>query len=130
MSWQVYCQEFLGCSDQAAQIILKDNLNRPDLLTFYDWGGWLIWNYPQIKPSIDGRMHLWRDETGYSAFKNYYPYEQDWKDIEESPYNTVLIGKFKPLYDELVVLSEEGKWKLLYEDNNAALFVRNKNVQK
>ncbi len=82
------------------------------MLTFYNWGGYLIWNYPQIKPSIDGRMHLWVDKKGYSGFAEYYLYEQNWSDIDKSDYDVVLIDTAKPLYTQMVNHVNHGTWKI------------------
>lgn len=126
MSWRVYCEEFRNCSEKSAQFIIKNNLNKPDLMTTYDWGGWLIWNYPQIKPSIDGRMHLWIDEKGYSAFRQYYSYEQNLQDINDSSYNTIYMSPTKTIYKQLLLETKAGKWKLVYQDKYAGIFIRNK----
>lgn len=93
-------------------------------MTFYNWGGWLIANYPELKPSIDGRMHLWVDKNGYSAFLDYYPYEQNRKDIDKSDYNVVFMPPNKPIYKRLVELVKEGRWKIVYTDSNATIFQR------
>lgn len=124
MNWSTYCKELSYCSPKAADFIIKYNLNNEKLLTLYDWGGWLIWNYPQIKPTIDGRMHLWIDNKGYSGFGDYYGYEQNFKSIENSPYDSVFMSLDKPLYQELIELRKEGKWILVYKDINAAIFRR------
>jgi len=124
MNWDVFCQDYLGCSPKSVEFLINNKLDK-DLLTFYNWGGYIIWNYPQIKPSIDGRMHLWIDNKGYSAFSYYYPFEQNLEDIDQSKYNAVLISQEKPLYDRLTELTEEKKWKHVYEDEKAAVFVRN-----
>ena len=124
MNWNVYCNQLTNCSPKSADFIIKNHLNNNKLLTLYDWGGWLIWNYSQIKPTIDGRMHLWIDANGYSAFGDYYGYEQNTKSIEPSPYDTILMSPSKPLYQELLQLVNEGKWKLVYSDNTSGVFVR------
>src|SRR3989344_5675191 len=124
MNWDIFCQDYLGCSPKSVEFLINNKLDK-DLLTFYNWGGYIIWNYPQIKPSIDGRMHLWIDNKGYSAFSYYYPFEQNLEDIDQSKYNAVLISQEKPLYDRLTELTEEKKWKHVYEDEKAAVFVRN-----
>jgi hypothetical protein len=121
--WTAYCTEFNGCSDRAAQYLVDNNLTS-NLFTFYNWGGWLIWRYPEVKPSLDGRMHLWKDSQGYSAFAAYYPLEQDLEDIDFSKYDVVLIDKDKPLYSRLLQLSDQGKWALLFRDQYAAIFLR------
>ena len=86
----------------------------------------MIWNYPNVKPSIDGRMHLWEDEKGYSAFAEYYTNVQDWESIDRSKYDTVVALKIKPVYKRLNTLTKEGKWRKVYEDGFSAVFVRNK----
>lgn len=130
MSWDKFCRDYQGCSREATQFLIDHKLAE-NLLTFYDWGGWLIWNYPQIKPSIDGRMHLWKDEKGYSAFEEYYPLEQNVADVDKSRFNVVLMSPKKPMYVRLIELVRQKKWKLEYEDDYAGVFVRNRvNEQK
>lgn len=124
MSWDKFCQDYQGCSREATQFLIDHKLTE-NLLTFYDWGGWLIWNYPEIKPSIDGRMHLWKDEKGYSAFEKYYPLEQNFKDVDKSKYDVVLMSPKKPTYARLIELVKKKKWRLEYEDDYAGIFVRN-----
>lgn len=123
MSWNAYCSEFQNCSPKSVEYLIKNNLNK-NLLTMYNWGGWIIWNYPQIKPSIDGRMHLWEDEKGYSGFADYYKYEQNLRDINSSEYNVVLMSPEKPVYNRLVELVKEKKWKVIYKDKYSGIFVR------
>lgn len=124
MSWETYCSYYTQCSPKAAEFIIKNNLNKKDLMTVYDFGGWLIWNYPQIKPSIDGRMHLWIDKNGYSAFSDYYGYEQNLKDINDSSYNTIFMSKTKPLYNQLINEVQKGRWQLAYNDSVSGIFIR------
>lgn len=124
MNWDTYCRVSIQCTKESAQY-LRSNPPNGKYLTFYNWGGWLIWNYPQIKPSIDGRMHLWRDDkTGYSAFEKYFFLEQNITDINQSDYSYVYIATFKPLYTRLKELVAQDSWELLYEDKNAAVFRR------
>jgi hypothetical protein len=131
MTWNDYCKKSVSCSPRAAQTVIAYNLNNDKLLTIYDYGGWLIWNYPQIKPTVDGRMHLWRDEKGYSGFEWFHQIEQGTNpdmDIDKTEYNAVLTSRKKPIYFRLVQLTKEGKWKSLHVDKYGAVFVRNKNV--
>lgn len=127
MSWDRYCKGFQHCSPKAVEYVKEHNLDKKgDLMTFYDWGGYIIWNYPDIKPSIDGRMHLWSDEKGYSAFNMYYSLEQNITDIDKSYYDAVLMSPKKPVYSRLNTLVAKGKWKKVYEDKEAGVFVRKK----
>ncbi len=124
MNWQRYCLNQSNlCSYGAIDFISRNKLTQ-NLSTPYSWGGWMIWNYPEIKPSIDGRMHLWKDRNGYSAFGEYYTNVQDWESIDKSKYDTVLVLKQKPMFKRLKKLTVEGKWRWVYEDRVSAVFVR------
>jgi hypothetical protein len=125
MDWQRFCRETVECSDASAKFIL-DNKLAANLWTYYGYGGWLIWNYPEIKPSIDGRMPSWVDERGYSAFSQYYYQEQGITDIDKSPHDAVYTLVGKPVYQRLKALAQEKKWTRVYEDHVAAIFIRNK----
>ncbi len=125
MNWQEYCKAPANlCTYGAINFISENNLSE-NLSTPYSWGGWMIWNFPNVKPSIDGRMHLWKDKDGYSAFAEYYTNVQDWKSIDNSRYDRVLVLKSKPMYKRLVELTKKEKWKLVYRDKISAVFIRN-----
>lgn len=123
MNWDIYCSEFSKCSPQAARALAKYYVEGRTM-TLYNWGGWLIWNYPELKPSTDGRMHLWRDVEGYSAFEHDYAYEQNMKDIDDSKYDVVFTATYKPIYKRLKKLTKEKKWNIKYIDKTTAIFVR------
>ena len=124
-SWDNYCS-FNYCSDKAVRFIIKNNLQKKKLLTMYNWGGWIIWNYPEVKPTVDGRMHLWRDKNGYSGFDEFFAIEQNFVDVDRTKYDAVFISPEKHVYSRLIKLTQEGKWKLVYQDNVSGVFVRNK----
>lgn len=125
MNWLEYCRTPANqCSYGALEFVAENKLTK-NLSTPYSWGGWMIWNFPNVKPSIDGRMHLWKDKNGYSAFAEYYTNVQDWKSIDKSKYDVVVVLKSKPMYRRLVKLTKEGKWKLVYRDRISAVFIRN-----
>ncbi len=122
MDWNSYCA-IRGCSDKAVEYVLTHKLTEK-IYTVYDWGGWIIWRHPKLKPTIDGRMVLWRYENGYSAFGEYYPIEQNWKDIDKTAYTTALVTKNKPVFDRLNTLVREGRWDLVYQDDFSGVFVK------
>ena len=125
MSWETYCNTYIQCSKESAKFLVDHKLQNTNLFTVYNWGGYIIWNYPEIKPLIDGRMHLWKDKKGYSAFDEYYPVEQNLKDIDKTSYKTAYVLRSKPVYDRLYELAKEEKWRLVYVDDKAGIFVRN-----
>jgi len=124
--WRVYCS-LTGCSPESADYLVQNNLYNLSMYTTYDWGGWLIWNYPLIKPLVDGRMSTWIDDKGYSPFMSYVTYENNWKDINDSEYEVVYLSPGKRhIFNRMLDLVKENKWKIAYRDNNAFVFVRNK----
>lgn len=122
--WNKYCSsELMKCTPKSAKYLKEHNLKN-DLYSVYSWGGYLIWNHPEIKPTIDGRMHMWRDEKGYSAFEDYYAIEQDFNDIDKSKYNVAYMSPDKPVYGRLNELVSLGKWRVAFRDNYGGVFVR------
>lgn len=132
MSWETYCNYDVSCSRKSMEFLVdnKESLsltrNPEKFLTLYSWGGFMIWNYPSIKPAIDGRMHLWRDKDGYSAFEEYYALEQGWTDINKSRFDIVYMSPQKPLYGKLLSLSQKGEWRQIYKDEKSGIFARTK----
>lgn len=124
-NWDAYCR-CNSFSPRSAEL-LKNIAPGHKLFNDYDLGGWLIWNYPTIKPAIDGRMPFWRDDNGYSAYQEYLALEQGRADIDASPYDLVYWPPHKAaLYSQLTSLAAAGKWRHLYDDPFASIFVRNK----
>lgn len=122
-TWDDYCQEFLLCSSKSAEA-LRQYYKPGKTMTPYNLGGWMIWNYPDMKPSTDGRMHLWRDEAGYSGFEYDYKYAHNINNIDASKYDVVYALKSKPVYNTLKKLVAQNKWKKVYEDRSTAIFIR------
>jgi hypothetical protein len=125
MSWETYCQlQQVPCSAESAAYLQKHKLIN-GILSYYDWGGWLIWNYPDIKPSIDGRMTEWKDNTGYSATADYSAYINGEKSIDASPYDVVYLpNDDSPLADVLSTLVQQKKWKVVYQDDRVGIVTR------
>jgi len=124
-NWDQYClSQVLPCSSNSAKYVEQHQLTQ-NIYSLYGWGGWIIWNYPEIKPTIDGRMHLWT-QNGYSGFADYYSIEQNFTDIDKTNYSVAYMSPQKPVYNRLLQLVKEGKWKLVYKDENAGIFMRQK----
>ena len=123
MTWKSYCNVFLRCSDEAVSQ-LKEYYIEGKTLTPYAWGGYIIWNHPDIKPAVDGRMSVWTDEKGYSGFEYTFNYEWDRESVNQSKFDVVLAAKNRPIYDELVGQTRFGSWRKVYEDQSSGIFVR------
>jgi hypothetical protein len=124
MNWETYCLQ-LQCPTKAVNFLVA-HPPKGKLLSFYDWGGWLIWSYPQVKPSIDGRMAFWQDEHGYNALAKYFLITNNLQDIQTSKYDAVFMPYSQPIFFRIKQLVQEKKWVILYDDNQAYIAVRKK----
>jgi len=73
-NWNGYCQSGSAYCSESMLEYLKSNQIKGKIFNFYNWGGYLIWNYPQEKVYIDGRMAIWKDPV--TGFMPYGQYEQ------------------------------------------------------
>jgi hypothetical protein len=125
MNWNTYCSMSGYCSSSSAEA-LRTYYVPGKTYTTYNLGGWMIWNHPDMKPAIDGRMHLWQDKNGYSGFLYTYLFEWDKKSIDTSKYDVAYVSTDKPVYDRLLRLTAAKRWNQVYRDSTNAIFVRNK----
>lgn len=123
MDWYRYNRLFVRCSPMATEYIIRHDLTQK-LLTYYDWGGWLIWRYPMLKPSIDGRMHLWTTSNGYRPFLEYHLIDWNIVDIDRSRYDVAFLPPRADVTTRLFELVREGRWDLVYHDRFSLVFVR------
>jgi hypothetical protein len=92
------------------------------MLNDYSWGGYLIWQLPEYKTFIDGRMTAWRDESSYLM--------EDYREIiYATEKNRGVLDKYLEKYNikwvlnrpdsQLVKYLKENRpdeWKVLFED--------------
>lgn len=102
---------------------LRENPLSGNMFNEYNWGGFLIWQLPEKKVYIDGRMPSWR-VNGFSIFEefnNTVHYNEGWEKTLEK-YNI----SFALLYNNWVndaAFSKIG-WKKVYSDNIASIYQR------
>lgn len=108
---------------EAVQLIKKF---RPEgkMFNYYTWGGYLIWQLPEYKTFIDGRMPSWREDE-YSVF-------QDYIDIVREPEEHYsLLVKYDPGWIIVPTKSELGnylqkahpqKWRIIFQDDTAEIY--------
>lgn len=107
-----------------ALVYIKENPMPGNMWNAYSWGGYLIWQLPEHKTFIDGRMAAW-NENGKFFIEGYL---QICRDPEK---NTTLLSKYlseynitwildKPESKVVNYLLEKGaqgsQWKVMYED--------------
>jgi len=90
------------------------------LYNHYDWGGYLIWQLPEHKVSLDGRANLHGDERIERSLRTWSG-KPGWADDPELlGANLVIAQRDQPLCS---LLKLDPRFALFYEDNVAALFI-------
>lgn len=111
----------------AVDFLAQHNLP-PQLLNDYAWGGYLIWRlqpaYPNYRVLIDGRADLYGDAFVLHYYELYLGHEppQAWLDAEKI--GTVLLPPQAPLAGLFAIMSGNGRWRPVYRDAQATIFVR------
>lgn len=150
--WKTHSQPTIFYPSQAVEFLKNQNYSGR-LFSNYGWGGYLIWQYPQEKVFIDGRMPSFRwtaPETESSwAFKDYLQ-------ISESGDFTALFTKYNittvlwpknsilnlqepadsllsqffpwlkppPPSTSLLENLQQAGWQLVYDDGVAVVYIR------
>jgi hypothetical protein len=102
---------------------LRENPIEGRMLNEYNWGGFLIWQYPEKKVYIDGRMPSWKlgEYKVFEEFNQIMRFDEGWQDaLDRHEIGFVLV------YDNFVhrmIFSNIG-WEEKYADGLAAIYVR------
>ncbi|MBI3384750.1 hypothetical protein HY030_00985 [Candidatus Gottesmanbacteria bacterium] len=120
-----YCQIGLHCSPEAMSFIKKNPLPKKSL-TFYNWGGYLIWQ-TESRVFVDGRMDQWEKE-GFSAFSDHEKILQkdDLDLFNKYNFDAVYIPPTFRLAAYLEKQTEQGKWAKVFGDDRAVIFEKKK----
>ena len=107
----------------AAVEFLKSQRPPGPIYNRYGWGGYLIYQlYPDYRVYIDGRADVYGDAFFTEAMRT-YDGAGDWaRSLDRHGIKTVLISPDAPLAS--LLRNDQGKWKLVYEDNDAIIFSR------
>lgn len=115
--------EYAGYPYKAVAMIKERDLP-VNILNHYNWGGYVIWQLPEHKVFIDGRMDnfLVEGKSFLSEFARIQRMEGGWEEkLDEYGVETVLLPPDWQLVDELK--GSDG-WVLVYEDEAASVLVR------
>lgn len=106
----------------AAVEFLKSQRLPGPIYNRYGWGGYLIYElYPEYRVYIDGRADVYGDAFFAEAMRT-YDGAGDWNNsLDRYGIRTVLISPDAPLAS---LLRNDGKWKVVYEDNDAIILSR------
>jgi len=104
---------------QAVQY-LKANPISGNMFNDYDWGGFLIWQYPEQKVFVDGRMPSWR-QNGEHVFGDHQQISNislGFRELLKEYDVSWVITKSNSLL--AIALVGDG-WEGVYQDNKAAI---------
>jgi len=104
----------------ATQFMEQQNL-KDNVFSKYEWNDYLIWNAPQRKVFIDGRVDMYGDEF-LMEFFHLYTEGKDWEaEFNRYGVNTVLIEPSSKLAE---LIKQDPGWSEVYNDPQAIIFVR------
>jgi hypothetical protein len=108
---------------------LKNNPIEGNMYNEYNWGGYLIWQYPEKKVFIDGRMPIWKmgDQKIFEECYKIANFENGWEGILEKYDVNFSLVRLNP-FNRLGFLNLG--WKEVYCDNLACIYVRGENKEK
>ena len=114
-----------GNYPEAAAAYLKNNPVPGVIFNTYGWGGYFLWNVPEYKTFIDGRMPGWRTGSQPTLFSEYLQaahLKNGWAEVlEKYKIASVVIDKTVPLSEALRIKTG---WEKVYEDSLAVIFRR------
>ncbi len=127
-SVQAYTSESGLALPYSAVQFLRAQPEKGAIFNRYEWGGYLIWQLPEYKIFVDGRMPAWETESGESPYTTYLHILQTregWNAALKSyAIDWILIspGTFMDL--ELRESPNDYGWEEVYRDEKAVIYKR------
>jgi len=86
-SWESYCQQLpVGCPQKAVEFLKNQPPSlRGNIFNRYEWGGFLIWQLPEYKIFVDGRMPAWLARRSFSEGGPVGPYTLYLETLQTQP---------------------------------------------
>lgn len=90
----------------------------------YEWGGFLVWQLPEYKVFVDGRMPAWPTPSGKSPYTLYLETLWTWGDWQKTlaNYDWILISPGEILDLTLSPKPEKLGWNEVYRDKIAVIY--------
>lgn len=126
-SWQKYCHNrrlVYPCG--AVDYLRSQNSGNKNLYNRYEWGGFLIWELPEYKIFVDGRMPAWKTPSGKSPYTVYLETLQTqpgWEEtLAEYDIGWILISPGTFLDLKLAQEPEKYGWKEVFRDQSSVIY--------
>lgn len=119
-----YCMFGSSCSEKFMQYAASHPPQGKGF-NFYDWGGYLIGRGFPTKLFIDGRMHLWKAQNGYSPMSQYASmyYDGNIALFKSYKFDWLLLATNSPI-NRLVEEGKAGSFTKKFEDGYMVYYVK------
>jgi hypothetical protein len=108
-----------------AVALVKERGYPGPLFNSYTWGGYLIWQLPELPVGIDGRANLYGDARLDQAMVTWFG-RPGWENDPDLGNAGVVIYEAKAPFVSL--LRRDRRFELVYEDATAVVFIRRQPV--
>jgi len=125
-NWEKFCSSAKTRYPVQAVEFLRKQPAKGRIFNAYEWGGFLIWQLPEYKVFVDGRMPAWSTPSGKSPYTIYLETLQtqpDWQaTLKEFKIDWLLIypGTFMDL--KIKDQPEAFGWQEVYRDEIAVIY--------
>jgi len=124
MNWNNYCIK--GITHYPCEITGKKKALRGNIFANYEWGGFLVWQMPESRIFIDGRMPAWSNAAGVSPYKIYLSIIQTqtgWNEfLQEQKTDYILISPNTFLDVELASNGQRRGWIETFRNEYVVLY--------
>lgn len=125
-NWNSYCSKGITNFPCEAAEFLK---SQPpgNIFNTYEWGGFLIWQLPNFKVFIDGRMPAWSNievKNPYQLYLSTYQTQPGWQDtLEKYKIDYILIAPNTFL--DLELKTNKHPWKEIFKSEFSVIYKKN-----
>ena len=108
-------------SPAAAITFMQQNHISGNVFNSYEWGGYMIWAAPEIRPFIDGRADIFGMNGTFDEYHDATILKGSFETLDKYKVDYVLFNPGTPL---AYLLDHSPAWRKIYFDNLAVLYQR------
>lgn len=125
--WTTYCQT--GQVPYPCETVHQYPNLQGSLFAMYEWGGFLIWQWPQVKVFADGRMPAWQDAHGnspYAVLISLVQGQPGWNEfLRQYKTDYILVGAASGLALDIRKNGQQLGWQEIFHGREDAVLFRN-----
>ncbi len=125
-TWQFDTRTLAYCNGYPCDVMTKYPNLTGNIFTHYEWGGYFIWQYPKLKPFVDGQMPAWKNNQSQSPYEVYLSIMQaqpGWNELlDKYKTNYILVNNGTFIDDAIRQNLQTLNWKEIYRDATRVLY--------